>query len=189
MKKLLLILIGAGTITFSHAQKIAHIELDSLVNMMPEMKTAKDVAQSYSKDLEKNLIQMDEELQKKYTDYMANQATMSDLVRKTKEDELNSLQRRIEEFKSQAQQDYQKKQSELAAPIYDKAKKAIEAVAKENGYKYVLDTSVGNVLYSEPAEDILALTKKKLDSMPPATIPGAGAEKPKTNTAPKTGGK
>jgi outer membrane protein len=193
-KKAALIVFALGTFSFANAQKIAHIELDSLVSMMPETKTAKDVAQAYWKDLEKTVISMDNEFQTKYNDYLTNQATMSELVRKTKEEELQSLQRRIEDFKQQAQADYQKKSAELTAPIMEKAKKGIEAVSKEGGYKYVLDTSTGNVLYADPAEDILLAVKKKLDSMPLATIPGAGAEKPKTTTEkpktnPKPGGK
>lgn len=191
IKKAALTFIAVGALTIANAQKIAHVDLDSLVSMMPETKVAKDVAQNYLKDLEKTVASMEEELQKKYNDYLTNEATMSDLVKKTKQDELNSLQRRIEDFKMQAQQDYQKKYGELTAPIMEKAKKAIEAVAKEGGYKYVLDTSVGNVLYSEPAEDVLMPVKKKLDSMPAAVIPGAnnGTEKPKSGPAPKTGGK
>ena len=188
IKKTALFLFAAGTFSFANAQKMAHIELDSLVSMMPETKTAKDVAQAYWKDLEKTVISMDNEFQTKYNDYLAGQATMNELVRKTKEDELQSLQRRIEDFKQQAQMDYQKKSNELTQPIMEKAKKGIEAVSKEGGYKYVLDTSTGNVLYSDPADDILLAVKKKLDSMPLANIPGAGAatEKPKTNTTPKT---
>lgn len=192
IKKAALTLLAVGAFTFANAQKIAHISLDSLVSMMPETKTAKDVAQKYLKDLETTVGQMEEELQKKYNDYLAGEAGMSDLVKKTKQDELNSLQRRIEDFRMQAQQDYQRKYGELTAPIMDKAKKGIEAVAKEGGYKYVLDTSVGNVLYSEPAEDILMSVKKKLDAMPLANIPGANTntEKPKTTPAPnKAGGK
>ncbi len=192
IKKAALTLLAVGAFTFANAQKIAHISLDSLVSMMPETKTAKDVAQKYLKDLETTVGQMEDELQKKYNDYLAGEAGMSDLVKKTKQDELNSLQRRIEDFRMQAQQDYQKKYGELTAPIMDKAKKGIEAVAKEGGYKYVLDTSVGNVLYSEPAEDILMPVKKKLDAMPLANIPGANTntDKPKTTPAPnKTGGK
>ena len=68
-------------------------------------------------------------------------------------------------------------------------KKAIEAVAKENSYKYVLDTSTGNVLYSEPADDILPLVKKKLDSMPAAVIPGStGGAQGGMKPAPAGGG-
>ncbi|MGZ3932092.1 MAG: OmpH family outer membrane protein [Bacteroidia bacterium] len=196
--------LGLALLTFGalsiNAQKIAHVHLDSLVSLMPEMKVIKDLAQNYMKDLEKTVVSMENEFQTKYNDYLANQNGMSDLVKKTKEDELRSLQTRIEDFKQQAQQDYQKKQGELTAPVMDKAKKAIEAVAKEGGYKYVLDTSVGNVLYSEPADDILAQVKKKLDSMPAANIPGAGGSsngvakdsKPMPNkgaTPGKTGGK
>jgi outer membrane protein len=116
---------------------------------------------------------------------MAAGETMSDLVRKTKEEELTQMQRRIEDFRGQAQQDYQKKYGELTAPIMDKAKKGIEIVAKEGGYKYVLDTSMGNVLYSEPADDILLAVKKKLDTMPAAVIPGTGSAPQKTPTPPQ----
>ena len=193
VKKAALTVFALGTFAFANAQKMAHIDLDSLVSMMPETKTAKDIAQAYWKDLEKTVISMDNEFQTKYNDYLTNQATMSELVRKTKEEELQSLQRRIEDFKQQAQADYQKKSAELTEPIMDKAKKGIEAVSKEGGYKYVLDTSTGNVLYADPADDVLAAVKKKLDGMPLATLPGASpaAEKPKTapKTTPKAGGK
>ena len=168
-----------GTITVGQAQKIAHISLDSLITTMAESKTAQEVAQKYLKDLENQVATMDAELQTKYADYMKNKDTYSALVASTKESELQDLNKRIEDFKAQAQQDYQRKYGELSKPIYDKAKKAIDLVAKENGYKYVLDTSTGNVLYSEAADDILPLVKKKLDTMPAAQIPGAqGAVKP-----------
>ena len=111
------------------------------------------------------------------------------MVVQTKEDELNQLQRRIEDFKQQAQQDYQRKTAELTAPIMDKAKKGIEAVAKEGGYKYVLDTSAGSVLYSEPSDDVLMAVKKKLDSMPDAVIPGANNATGGIKTPPNGGGK
>lgn len=161
-----------GIATSAFAQKIAHLSLDSLVSGMPETKIAREQAQNYLKDLEKTVMSMEQELQTKYNDYLANEATMSDLVKKTKQEELQSLQRRIEDFKSQAQQDYQAKYQLLINPILDKAKKAIEIVAKESGYKYVLDASAGFILYSEPSDDILPLVKKKLDSMPPANLPG-----------------
>ncbi|MEO6304878.1 MAG: OmpH family outer membrane protein [Bacteroidia bacterium] len=173
IKRLALIIAAIGLFSFANAQKIAHLSLDSLISLMPETKIAKEAAQNYLKGIDAESISMQTELETKYKDYMEKQATMSDLVKKTKEDELNQLQRRIEDFKQQAQQDYQRKTAELTAPIMDKAKKGIEAVAKEGGYKYVLDTSAGSILYSEASEDVLGAVKKKLDSMPAAVIPGA----------------
>jgi outer membrane protein len=186
VKSIAFVVLTVGTITVSNAQKIAHISLDSLITTMAESKAAQEVAQKYLKDLEAQVATMDQELQTKYADYMKNKDSYSPLVASTKENELQDLNKRIEDFKASAQQDYQRKYGELSKPIYDKAKKAIDLVAKENGYKYVLDTSTGNVLYTEAADDILGLVKKKLETMPAATIPGATKAVP--NGAPKPGG-
>jgi outer membrane protein len=191
-KKAALVALTIGSLTAVKAQKIAHISLDSLVNLMPETKTAKDAAQAYLKDLEKTVGTMSTEYETKLQAYQQDAATMSDLVRKTKEEELIGMQKRIEDFRMQAQQDYQRKSGELTAPIMDKAKKGIDAVAKEGGYKYVLDTSSGNVLYSEPSDDILMAVKKKLDAMPAAVIPGlntGGVKPPKGGAAPAPKGR
>lgn len=186
-----LLMIGVQQI--SVAQKIAHVQLDSLIQLMPETKQAMDIAQAYLKDLEKQVASMKAEFDAKYQDYLTNEASYSELVKKTKQEELQTLNQRIQDFQQQAQQDYQKKYMELSKPIQDKAKKAIDLVAKEGGYKYILDTSTGLVLYSEASDDILMIVKKKLDSMPPAVLPGVGGGTPPKKDSPKpqpkTGGK
>ncbi len=184
VKSIAIVALTVGSVTVTQAQKIAHISLDSLITTMPESKTAQDVAQKYLKELETQVATMETELQAKYKDYMDNQDKYSPIVKNAKEGELQDLNKRIEDFKAQAQTDYQRKYGELSKPIYDKAKKAIEAVAKENSYKYVLDTSSGNILYTEPGDDILGLVKKKLDTMPAAVIPGSTG----TTSTPKTQG-
>jgi len=190
IKKVALIIASIGCLTFVNAQKMAHLSLDSLVSMMPETKTAKEAAQNYLKGIEAEVLGMQTELETKYKDYLEKEATMAEPVKQNKQQDLNQLQKRIEDFRQQAQMDYQKKYGELTAPIMEKAKKGIEAVAKEGGYKYVIDTSTGLVLYSEASEDILIAVKKKLDTMPAAVIPGmSGAanppnKMPKGNTTP-----
>ena len=77
--------------------------------------------------------------------------------------ELQDLENRIKIFDEQAQEDLQSKQEELLKPLIDKAKAAIAEVAKENGYTYVFDTSVGALLYFELSDDIIELVKKKLN--------------------------
>ena len=146
----------------TQAQKIAHISLDSLLSVMPESKVAKQAAQDYYKQLESQVGTMQAELQKKYQEYQENQTKYTDLIKQTKEKELQDLQQRIQDFQASAQQDLQRKNDELFKPVQEKAKKAIDQVAKEGGYKYVLDTSSGVVLFSEPSDDILSLVVKKL---------------------------
>src|SRR5246127_608470 len=189
--KTVAILFVAASMQQAVAQKIAHIQLDSLITIMPETKQAQEVAQGYLKDLEKQVASMKAEFDGKYQDYVTNEAGYSDLVKKTKQEELQALNQRIEDFRTQAQQDYQKKSGDLSKPIYEKAKKAVDAVARENGFKYVLDTSTGIVLFHEPSDDIFALVKKKLETMPAAVLPtggsttsgGGGAKTPGTGGA------
>lgn len=177
-KKAVLLMAAVACFGFAKAQKIAHLSLDSLITLMPETKTATEAAQTYFKGLEQESIAMQTELENKYKDYMEKEAGMSDLLKKNKQEDLQQLQTRIQDFQRQAEQEYRKKQAELTAPIYQKAKKGIEAVAKEGGYKYILDTSVQStsVLYSEASDDVLLLVKKKLDAMPLAEIPGTAPQ-------------
>jgi len=144
------------------AQKVAHINLDSLITLMPESKVAQQAVQDYAKQLEQQVTAMQTELQTKYEAYQAGSKDMAEVVRASKEKELNDLNQRITDFQQQAQADYQKKSADLSKPVYEKAKKSIDQVAKDNGYKYVLDTSTGLVLYSEPSDDIISLVIKKL---------------------------
>jgi outer membrane protein len=178
IKKVFFTIVAVGSLTLAQAQKIAHLSFDSLVSMMPETKTATDAAQNFLKGLEQESVAMQAEFENKYKDYMEKEAGMSDMIKRTKQEDLQQLQTRIQDFQRQAEQEFRKKQAELTAPIYEKAKKGIEAVAKESGYKYVLDTSIQNstVLYSESSDDILMTVKKKLDSMPLADIPGAAPQ-------------
>jgi outer membrane protein len=167
-----------GSFTTVNAQKIAHVNLDSLISIMPESKTAQQAVQEYSKQLEQQVTTMQTELQTKYEAYQKEVAGLAPIVKESREKELNDLNQRITDFQQQAQQDYQKKSAEYSKPVYEKAKKAIDQVAKENSYKYVLDTSTGLVLYNEAADDIIALVIKKL-----GITPGAAPLKPATPTA------
>jgi outer membrane protein len=172
MKNVLKIaVVGVAIVVSSYsasAQKVAHINLDSLITLMPESKTAQQAVQEYAKQLEQQVTAMQSELQTKYEAYQAGSKDMAELVRAAKEKELNDLNQRITDFQQQAQADYQKKSAELSKPVYEKAKKSIDQVAKDNGYKYVLDTSTGLVLYSEPSDDIISLVIKKLGITPTA---------------------
>lgn len=184
IKKTIYIAALICSFSFVQAQKIAHLNLDSLISLMPETKVASEAANSYLKGLEQELVAMNTEFEGKYKDYTEKEAGMNELLKKNKQEDLQQLQTRIQDFQRKAEVDFRQKQAELTAPILQKAKKGIDMVAKEGGYRYVLDTSPGrsSVLYSENADDIILTVKKKLDTMPAAAIPGS-AENPLMNPA------
>lgn len=142
--------------------KLGYIDSNELLEMMPGKDSIQTALQDYGKSLETQLQTMYGEYQTKLQDYQANRNTMSDIIRQTKEKELADLETRIQSFQEQADADLQKKQVEMLQPLLDKAKSAIEAVARENGYTYILDVGTGAFLYFEKGDNILPLVKTKL---------------------------
>lgn len=169
MKRIIVtILLSASFLFLCHTTdaqvklKIGYIDSNELLMAMPERDSAKVSIENYAKSLEKQLSAMSSEFEKKYKEFTDNQATYSELIRSTKQLELQEMKNRIDSFQQQAQQDLENKESELLNPIIQKAKKAIEDVAKENGFTYILDVASGSLLFYEGGENILPLVKKKL---------------------------
>src|SRR6185436_4399023 len=98
IKKVAFTIAAITCLTFVQAQKIAHLSFDSLISLMPETKTATEAAQTFFKGLEQESIAMQTEFEKKYKDYMEQEPTLSDLLKKNKQEDLQQLQTRIQDF-------------------------------------------------------------------------------------------
>ena len=143
--------------------KFGHINSSELVKMMPERDSAQKTLQTFGKELEEQLSTMQAELESKYSDFQKQEPTLNDVVKAARQKDLQDLNTRIEEFKSSAQDNYQKKQNELLQPIIDRANKAIQEIGKEKGFFYIFDVSAGAVVYfSTESEDVMPLAKTKL---------------------------
>ena len=106
---------------------------------------------------------MQVEFNKKFEEYNKNVGTYSNLIRATKESELQDLQVRMQSFQQTAEQDIAQNRMDLFKPVQDKAIKAVNDVAEENGFTYIFDIGTGAIIYSaENTIDILPLVKKKL---------------------------
>ncbi len=142
--------------------KFGHVDFAELYSLMPEKDSIQNVFETYQQSIRDQYLAMQNELENKYLDYQANLSTMSDIIKQTKEAEIQDLQQRMEAFQATAQQDLVNKENELASPIIEKARNAVKEVAKENGYTYIFNSSEGLLLYSEPSDNILQLVKTKL---------------------------
>ncbi len=147
---------------FSFAQKTASLDFDSLISIMPEMIKAKDSSAAYYKQLESKLMSYDKELKEKLNDYQINESKYSPMVKEQMQKDLQALDQRMRDFQVLAQTDFQQYNERLTKPITEKAKKAIEKVAKAKGYKHVIDSSAGILLYTDPADNIFNLVKAEL---------------------------
>jgi outer membrane protein len=167
MKKLFKVaLVAVGMIfagNFANAQtKIGHINFNAVIDAMPETKTVSAQIQAYQKTFIDVLTNMNNEYTTKGTEFQKTQASMTDAVRSQKGAELQDMQKRMSDYQTDAQQKVEAKKNELGKPLFDKATAAVQAVAKEKGYAYVLDSSQVSLLVSPDADDLMAAVKLKL---------------------------
>ena len=143
--------------------KIAHVNTAEILDAMPDKSKAEKSLEKYYGELQSQLETMAKEYQTKMQDYEANQATMSNLVKQSKEKEIVDLQTRITQFQANAENEFENKRAELLKPILDKIQNAINAVGKEKGYTYMLDLATGAAVYvGDNAVDATKDVKSKL---------------------------
>ncbi len=152
----------AASANAQKATKIGHIDFGKVMEKMPGYDTVKVVMEKYVQTLQGELQTMQAELEMKGADYQKNAATMSSIIKSTKEKEITDLQGRIEAFQQSAQKELSDKQTELITPFVTKSKQAVKDVAKEGNFAYILNAVEDILLYSDGGEDVTPLVKKKL---------------------------
>lgn len=167
MKKGIIILAAAliaccGTTFAQKNVKLGHINSNELMEIMPGKDSAQTVLKKEVEEMEEQMRLMQAELETAYNNYQDKKSGWSELIRQNEERRIQDMDTRIKQFAQDAQQTLQQRQEQLMQPIVDRAKNAIEAVAKENGYTYIFDSGVGALLYQQDSDDIMPLVKKKL---------------------------
>lgn len=158
---LLVLALGIGYGANAQTQKIGYVDTQVIIDMMPESAKIQQDMQAYYSELQAELQAMATEYQTKMRDYEANQATMSNILRQSKEKEIIDLQGRIQDFQANAESDFAAKQEELSKPMLDKIKAAIDDVVKAKGLAYVFEKTVV-LSIGDSAIDITSDVKAKL---------------------------
>jgi outer membrane protein len=150
----------AGNSTMAQA-KIGTISLAELIPNMPEYKKADTAMNEFNNALQQQYQDMVNEYQQQSALLGSKDtAKYTSAQLEIKRKDLGDLLSKLQGWTQTAQQMQNQKNQELLAPIQKKAMDAIQVVAKENGYSYVI--SKDQLLVSPPADDILPLVKKKL---------------------------
>ena len=138
MKKLivlLLMILPLGAI--AQEVKIAFVKTQEVFMAMPEVSGMEKQMADLNEKYRVELKQMQDEYQKKYSDFVAQQDSLTENIKMRRMQELQDMEQRTQNFIQISQQDFQKKQGELFTPIQDKLKNAIKAVGDEKGYTYI----------------------------------------------------
>lgn len=169
MKKIFL---SAATMLFltlsMSAQKIAVIDVNQVLNALPEYKKAQDDLDKVAQKWRGEIAQQQDVIKGMYNKYQAEQVLLSDDARKKREEEIMNKEKEAREAqraKFGPEGDLFKKRQELVKPIQDKVYSAIEKFANEKGYDLVLDKSssagliFANATYDK-TQQIIDMVKK-----------------------------
>ncbi len=174
MKKLLVAAVMALAIFSAGAQnKIGYINTQELISFMPEAAKADTELNEYQASLQKQGEDLAKEADDKANQFVLDSAKLTPSMKEIKRGEIVALYQRVQNYNTEAQEKANAQAQQKFIPIRNKAMEAIKAVAKENGYAYVLDYA--SVIVGPPGDDIIGLVKKKLGiKEPPApkTNPG-----------------
>jgi len=161
-KILLAVLVAAPMCLNAQTLKFGTVNPTEIFNVMPDVATANNTLKQVQEKYEAQAKPLQEELQKKQAEIETlakNKAPEATLEAKQKEFE--DLYTRYQTFMQTAQQDMQKQQETLLAPIQQKLVNAIQAVGAEGGYAGIIDAAT--LLYKgNNIEDVSAKVKAKL---------------------------
>lgn len=154
------ILLFIGTTSFLNAQsKIAHIDTQALAEVMPEMKAAQSQLEKLQKTYDTEIKNLAKEFETKIKQYEVEAESKTAEENAKRAEEVQAMQQNINAYRQGALEDLQKKQEDLIAPIYEKARTAIQKVGRAQGFQYVMDSS--SLLLAE-GKDLLVDVKKEL---------------------------
>ena len=145
----------------AQTQKFGHIDLQGLVQLMPERITAEAEFNAFQTELEDVIGEMQKELQTKYAEFEQLGPDASEVKKNAKVTDIQDMQQKIQSYEATARQQLQQKQGEVLKPVYDKAQEAIAEVAKEKGLIYVFEVN-SLIFKSNESMDLLPLVKAKL---------------------------
>jgi outer membrane protein len=158
MKKLLILAtcftMLAATV---HAQRYAVIDSKYILDKLPEYKEAQKLLDQFSEQWQQEVDQKQALMDKMFKEYDAEQVMLSDVLKKKREDELYNKEKELRDLQKKRfgfEGDLFKKRQELIKPIQDKVYNAIQRLAVEKQYDFILDKSEGiTVIFADPKLD------------------------------------
>lgn len=128
--------------------KIAYFNSEAIMKQLPDAQDAQKQLDQFVADWQQELNKMQDEWKKKFDEYDKRKLIMTEQRRADAERELQDMDKKIADFRNQnfgQNGELFKKQNELMKPVQDRIFKAVQEVAKEEGYDYVFDKS-GDIL-------------------------------------------
>ncbi len=158
MKKTLSLLVLIAAFGFaSTAQRYAVIDTKYILEKIKEYKEADSKIQQTATEWQKELDDLQADLDRMYKNYDAEQYMLTEELKKKREAELFNKEKALRELQKKRfgyEGDLFKERQRLVKPIQDRVYNAIQKLAVARGYDFILDKSEGiTVIFADPKLD------------------------------------
>ncbi|HTB52609.1 MAG TPA: OmpH family outer membrane protein [Ferruginibacter sp.] len=141
----------------ANAQRYAVIDSKYILGKLPEYKDAQKKLDDFSAQWQQEIERKQAILDQMNRDYEAEEVMLTDELKKKREDELYNREKEIRDLQKKYfgfEGDLFKKRQELIKPIQDKVYIAIQKLAVDRSYDFILDKSEGiTVIFADPKLD------------------------------------
>lgn len=169
MKKILLsglftlFILISGNVAAQTAQQIAFVNSNNVLDVMPERIEASKKLTDLNRKYQDELQVMQNDYNKKYTDFISFQTSMAENIRLRRMQQLYELERELNEFMKVAQEDIQNQEKQMLDPLRQRVKEAITQIGIEHGFICIYDLANPTIAFVTPnATDITPLVMQKL---------------------------
>ncbi len=182
IKKILLTILLAAPMTLLAQSKFACFNQGDIITAMPEYKAAMTELESLYAQHKTSLEEMEKEIMTKYEKFQKEAEGMLLQIRDRRAQELQDLQTRYQEAAQETEKIMSEAQEARLRPISAKLQEAVNAVAREGNYVYIVDkngaNSIGLFINEALNEDVTKLIMAKLGITATAAPAPADPETP-----------
>jgi len=155
-----------STTLFTFAQKFAYVDTEAVLNQLPEYQDAQKGIDAIAENWQSEIQQKYEEIESLYKEYQAEQVLLTEDIRQKREESIIAKENDVKKLQKQRfgyKGDLFKKKQELIKPIQDKVYEAVEELAQQKSFDFIIDKSGGaSILYANPKFDQTETILKKL---------------------------
>lgn len=157
MKKLFLLATCYFVLTAAQAQRYAVIDSKYILEKVPQYKESQERLDQFSIQWQQEIDQKQTAVDKMLKDFDAEAIMLSDELKKKREDEIFNKEKELRDLQKKRfgfEGDLFKKRQELIKPIQDRVYNAVQKLAVDKQYDFILDKSEGiTVIFADPKLD------------------------------------
>ncbi|HMM18875.1 MAG TPA: OmpH family outer membrane protein [Petrimonas sp.] len=159
-----LFLILSATLSAQNPQvAVAYVNTTDLLSAFPAKEEATQKLVALSENYKKELELMQNDYNKKYSDYITYQGSLAENIKLRRMQELTELENKMQQFMQLAQKDIEQQEKALLEPLKKQISDAIRQVGVEHNFTVIYDLANPGIAFVNPvAVDANPLVKAKL---------------------------